>query len=361
MFKVLILLFISILSISRADEKFMSIKELSNLSKNIEFSNYVSINGGKMETKQSSKAVYFTRLDYYTIKTSLTTPSKDLVNFNKTFLKSWLKARYSSERDYNSDNVIYYIAGSQLDTFYEEINLVEDGKIYNFLIQKPVAEKIRKEKLVGKAVELEVAFLGFINSSSLNNNSNYFLITNCKLATNSVKKEQTTTTALTKEYSSAKNDIKNGNYDVAVRRLRDILAKVPNSIETRKELCNALYLKYLKNTSKTGAVDAINCYESVVKMADKPDVHYALAFLYNQEEGIELKKRQTEILKNLNLVIDLLSKNSYLNNDEKIMYYNSLYLRGIFKLSINDKSGIDDLIVVQQERPDLVNADLFTK
>ena len=172
MFKVLVLLFISILGTSKADEKFMSIKELNNLSKNIEFSSYVSINGGKMETKQSSKAVYFTRLDYYTIKTSLTTPSKDLVNLNKTFLKSWLKARYSNERDYNSDNVIYYMAGSQLDTFYEEINLFEDGKIYNFLIQKPVAEKIRKEKLVGKTVELEVAFLGFINSSSLNNNSN---------------------------------------------------------------------------------------------------------------------------------------------------------------------------------------------
>lgn len=349
---ILFMIFINFFITVNAKE-FAKIKDLmDSVDNSFHYFNYIDIPNGKIKTNIEYETIFFTNPETYNVNVKSTFEPKTLSQKHKDFLKHWIKVKSYKNLQNNEFSSTYYIFSNQLELFYEELNITEDGKLYTFLIQKTVSDKFKTNKIKNKNINISIEFLGFHSKTK----DNYFIITDYNdLGSNTKNLSEN-------EYLQAKAAIKNNQLDFASAKITSFLGKNKNNLDAKKDLCLILYLKYLKFPSKTAADIAIKCYDLLQQHYQNAEIYYSLAFLYYQETGIKESDRKTNILLNLNKAILLLeNKKNSLTEDEKIIYYNSLYLRGTFRLSIGDKSGIDDLSLVQNERSDLININLFTK
>ena len=350
----LLLLFINVIKVNAID--YITLKEMNELNKNVVYSNYVAISNGKIKNVSTAESVYFTRMTSYLVKTRITNVATKIKNSNKDFLSKWLEAKYEADINVSNSltlNLIY----AQDELFFGEITLYEDGRTYNSLIQRDVLDKIQNKKLLNKDLVFEIAYLGFTNGLATTKATNYFLVTN---VFEKITDLNNSAVIIDGKYSNAKKAIENERYEYATQKLKEYITQNPNDLEAKKDLCLTQYLKYLKAPTKTSAESSIRCYETIKRIYDKAEIYYSIASIYNQEKSFDINLKRTEMLKNLNKAIEMLQEKKNLLAEEKVILYNSLYLRGKLKLSFNDKSGIEDLSVVEVERPDLVNMSFYT-
>ena len=350
----LLFLFINVIKVNAID--YITLKEMNELNKNVVYSNYVAINNGKIKNIPTAESVYFTRMSSYLVKTRITNVATKIKNSNRDFLAKWLEAKYEADMNI-SNSLTFNLIYSQDELFFGEITLYEDGKTYNSLIQRNVLDKIQQQKLLNKDLVFEIAYLGFTNGLATTRATNYFLVTNVFEKATDLNNS---TVIIDSKYSDAKKAIENERYEYATQKLKEYITQNPNDLEAKKDLCLTQYLKYLKTPTRTSAESSIRCYESIKIIYDKAEIYYSIASIYNQEKSFDANLKRTEMLKNLNKAVDMLQEKPNLSAEEKVVLYNSLYLRGKLKLSFNDKSGLDDLSTVERERPDLVNMSFYT-
>jgi hypothetical protein len=346
--------FIISFSLFANDNSLISLKDLGKINKGLEYDRLLNIKDGKIELEQLPKRIFlFSNEKYYT-NIQYSAQVKEIGDKNKRFLESWLNAKYSTDNSLkNGDiNTNVVLLNNQTKLFYKEILISDNGKLYNFIIQKPLADKMQKELTLNTKIQIEFIFLG----KNITSNDDFFIITNFSknnLATKTVVTEN--------DYITAKKMIEGEKYDAALLKLNSFLTKYPNHLEAKKDVCLTNYLKSLKTIKTTRSnIEFIRCYENLARMYDNEGVYYTLASLYYSDNVIKLTDRQNNIIKYTDKAINLL-KDKQSNENSKIIYYNALYLRGLTKIEMNNKDGLIDLQVVQDARPDLVNIDLFIK
>jgi hypothetical protein len=329
------------------DVEVVNIKDIQNLKKNIDYTYYTTINGGKIKNNQVNGNVFFTEnSENFIIEAKYTGDIRVLSQKNKDFLKEWLLAKYDNMN--NTDrSLMLNLQEYQFNMFFREIYMIYNGGGQRFIIQKAVADKLQKENIKSATLRFNVTLLGFLNS-----NDDYFLITGYSkdVATQNVSKN---------DYVLAKNALIEEKYDYAYTKIQNYLKVYPNNLEAKKDLCVIDFVRFQKFSDDKTLTKAIDCFENTLIMYKKPEINYMLALLYYKNTLIDNKVKLTKVLSNLNAVVNSLSGRKNLTFDENLVYYNSLYLRGTMKLEYNDKSGLDDLSIVERERPDLVNLNIF--
>jgi hypothetical protein len=261
----------------------------------------------------------------------------------------WLQAKYEDNNSI-SKSLMLHIQENQLGLFYREIYMAYNGGAQRFIIQKALADKLEKEPNIKNAVlRFRVVLLGF-----LNNNDDYFLITG-------YDKNATPQNLAKNDYTLIKNAIIDERYDYATTKLQSFLKNHPDSLEARKDICLIEFAKYQKFLDNNTLLKAIECLEGVNLLYKKPEINYMLGLLYYQHPLLESAIKINKSLTNLDQAIEQLDKVRSLTLDDNITRYNSLYLRGAIRLEHGDRRGLDDLSLVEIERPDLVNLDVFEK
>jgi hypothetical protein len=339
------LFFVSVKAFS-SEVTVVNLKDIKNLKKDTDYTYYITINAGKIKNNHVSGNVFFTEnSENFVIEAKYTTEPRKLSQKNKDFLREWLLAKYEN-RNNTDKSLMLSMQGYQFDLFYREIYLIYNGGGQRFIIQKTLADKLIKEPK-NSTFQFNVALLGF-----LNNTDDYFLITG-------YTKNTTRLNVSKNDYIIAKNAIIEERYDYAYSKLQNYLKVYPNNLEARKDLCVVEFAKYQKFLDKNSINTATACFENLMLMYKKPEMHYMLALLYYQNPTMDEKVKLTKTLSNLNEAVGGLGGKNNLTLDESIVYYNSLYLRGVIKLKYGDKRGLDDLSIVERERPDMVNLNVF--
>jgi hypothetical protein len=332
--------------ISSSEVTIVNLKDIKNLKKDTDYTYYITINEGKIRNSHVGGNVFFTEnSENFVIEAKYTTEPRKLSQKNKDFLQEWLLAKYEN-RNNTDKSLMLSLQEYQFDLFYREIYLIYNGGGQRFIIQRTLADKLEKE-LKNTTLQFNVTLLGF-----LNNTDDYFLITG-------YTKNAINLNVAKNDYIIAKNAIIEEKYDYAYSKIKNYLRVYPNNLEARKDLCVIEFAKYQKFLDKNSISTAIACFENIILIYKKPEMYYMLALLYYQNPAMEEKVKLTKTLSNLNEAISGLSGKNNLTLDESIVYYNSLYMRGVIKLKYGDKRGLDDLSIVERERPDMVNLNIF--
>jgi hypothetical protein len=354
--KIVTLLMLVILSLQKASASsgadntdIVNIRDIQNIKKNIDYTHYTNINGGKVKNTQTSENVFFTEnSEKFIIEAKYTGDIRKLSSKNKDFLKEWLLAKYDNKNNVDR-SLMLGLQEYQFDLFYKEIYMVYNGGGQRFIIQKAVADKLQKENIKNASLKFNVTLLGFLNK-----NDDYFLITG-------YSKDAVPQNISKNDYILAKNAILDERYDYAYTKIQNYLKLYPNNLDAKKDLCVIDFVRFQKFLDNKVLIKAIECFENMSVMYKKSEINYMLALLYYKNTLIDDKVRLTKVLSNLNDAINLIGNRSNLTLDENLVYYNALYLRGIMKLEYGDNSGLNDLSIVERERPDLVDLNTFEK
>lgn len=330
----------------------LSLKDIEKINKNLKYDNLITIKDGKVQVDQNPTRIFLFSKEKYYSNITYSNQLRDVGIKSETFYERWIKARYYNNNNSlrsGSDSTNIILVVNQINLFYRELVISDEGKLYYFLVPVPLAKKMEKELKKSEKIQIEFLHLG----RDISNGDNFFVITN--FSKTNVKKE----IVAESDFIRAKELIRSNQYDAATAKLNTFLKKYPNHLDARKELCNAKYLKSLKlNDSSRSNSDLITCYEDLTKFYENETVYYMLASLYYSNKTIKTLDRQKKILEYTSKAIELIRKSG---NGERIIYYNCLYLRGITKLNMNNDEGLEDLKTVQDERPDLVNLDSYSQ
>lgn len=331
----------------------LSLQDIEKINKNLKYDRLNIIKDGKVEIEQIPERIFLFSKERYYSNVTYSGQIRKVSSKNESFFERWMRAKYMNENSLRSGNVDTNIVliNNQIDFFYKELLVYEGGKLYNFIIQIPLAQKMEKELTKGNKIQIEFINIG----KDVSNGDNFFVITN--FSRDNLKKE------VTKEndFLNAKRMIRDNQYDAAIAKLNTFLKKYPNHMEARKEICGAKYLKSIRgNNANKMNVELIKCYEDVAKFYENETVFYMLAMLYYNNTTFKLTERQKNVLLYANKAISILN-NKGISESLKIIYYNSIYLRGMVKVAMNNTDGYSDLKIVQDERPDLVTLDLYLK
>ena len=335
-----------------ASDNVIALKDLDNLNKTIKFDRLIDIYNGKVEVNQDPQRIYlFSNEKYYT-NIVYSDQFRSLSNRNRDFFEKWFVAKYLTGNSLESSNLDTKMAliKNQIDLFYKELMIIENGKIYNFIVQEQVAAKMKKELTKNDKIQLELTYIGKNESSD----NNFFIIVN--YSKGEVVKS-TVSNVKESDYIVAKRLIGTGQYDAALLRLNNFLKNNPNNLEARKDVCLVKYLSSSKLYNKNYS-SVISCYEDLSKVYQSGEVYYTLATLYYTDSSIS--NRFNKIYTYSKLAVENLKKEGKDSGSNQVLYCNSLYLLGISKLVLKDNDGMMDIEHAQNKCPELVNISLFS-
>lgn len=331
-----------------------AIKDLDKILKQEKYNRLVDIEGGKIEVNQIPEQVYlFSNSKYYTVITFSVSQVRNLTRRSKKFMEKWSKAKYSSDKnnDKRAKSKIL-LTNNQIDMFYKEISIVEEGKLYNFIIQVPILEKMKSVIQTNEKVQVELMYLG----KNYDGNNNFFMITDFSLTSFDAKK-----TVKENDFVVGKKLISSGQYAAAIQKLELFIKKFPDHFEAKKNFCLAKYLNSIKNNNIQKNTDEIlSCYEGLLKMHRNSEIYYTIASLY-YTSSMQDKNKYAKVLEYSDKAVDLLesSEDKYANGNMAI-YCRSVYLRGLSKIYFKDNDGMMDIENVQNRCPELISVNIFS-
>lgn len=342
----LLLLFYIFFTTSVFANNIIDLKDLDKTLKQEKYNKLVNINEGKIEVDQHPDMIYnFSTKKYYTVITYNDTQVRNLTDRSKKFLKKWLKAKYIGDNVNGIDTQMALI-NKQINMFYKEMVVVENGKLYNFIVQTPVLTKLNKIAKNNTKIQLELMYLG----KNYTSNNNFFIITDfLGIAQN----KQNTTAIKENDFIVAKSMISSEQYSAAIQKLNNFLKQNPNHLEAQKSVCIAKYLGSLKLNNQKYLTEAINCYENLIKIFESSEIYYTLASMYYSNTSIGDKEKFDNVLKYSNKAVQMF-KTSHNTGSDALIYCGSVYLRGLAKLYFKDNDGLMDIENVQNRCPEMI-------
>lgn len=324
----------------------IDLKDLDKVLKQEKYNKLVNINEGKIEVDQHPEMIYnFSAKKYYTSITYNDTQIRNLTDRSKKFLKRWLKAKYIGDNVSGIDTQMVLI-NNQIDMFYKEMVVVENGKLYNFIIQKPVLVKLNKIAKNNIKIQLELIYLG----KNYTSNNNFFVITDFLSMT---QNKQNTNTIKENDFIVAKSMINSEQYAAAIQKLNIFLKQNPNHLEAQKSICIAKYLGSLKLNNSKYLTDAIKCYEDLTKIFENSEIYYTLASMYYSNNTVGEKEKFSNVLKYSDKAVKMFAT-SHNDGSTKLIYCGSVYLRGLAKIYFKDNDGLMDIENVQNKCPEMI-------
>ena len=80
------------------------------------------------------------------------------------------------------------------------------------------------------------------------------------------------------------------------------------------------------------------------------ELYYGIAKLYYDSKDMDIKIKSRNMIRYLDKAIYLVQ-----DSNDKQSFYNALYMRGVAKIRLKDKSAIYDFERINRERPDLLS------
>ena len=328
----------------------VNLKDLDKVLKQEKYNKLININEGKAEIDQVPEMVYMFSTDrYYTTITYNNTQTRPLTDRSKKFLRKWLDAKYIKDNFSNSTDTQITLINNQINMFYKEINIVDNGKLYNFIIQTPILAKLEKAVQKNSQIQIELLYSG----KNYTSGNNFFMITDfstTKFNNDKIIKENA--------LISAKRMMKNEQYVAALQKLDMFLKQHPNHLEARKNLCLAKYLNSSKLNNPKYTEDAIKCYEDLSKIYESSEVYYTLASIYYTSNMVNQKEKYSKVLQYADRAVRLF-KTSHNEGSEKLIYCSSVYLRGMAKIYFKDNDSMMDIENVQNRCPEMISVNIF--
>lgn len=350
MTKLLLLLYLCFTTNVFAND-IIDLKDLDKTLKQEKYNKLVNINEGKIEVDQHPDIIYnFSTNKYYTVITYNDTQVRNLTDRSKKFLKKWLKAKYVGENVKGVDTQMTLI-NNQIGMFYKEMVIVENGKLYNFIVQTPILTKLNKIAKNNVKIQLELMYLG----KNYISGNNFFVITDFL---NIAQNKSNTTTIKENDFIVAKSMISNEQYSAAIQKLNNFLKQNPNHLEARKNICIAKYLSSLKLNNPKYLTEAINCYEDLIETFESSEIYYTLASMYYSNSLISDKEKFNNVLKYSNKAVQMF-KTSHNTGSDSLIYCGSVYLRGLAKIYFKDNDGLMDIENVQNKCPEMIGVNVF--
>ena len=147
-----------------------------------------------------------------------------------------------------------------------------------------------------------------------------------------------------------KNDILNGKYDKAKGNIEMLLKQYPNNMDLKLSLC--LIYKETNFYAKS-----IACYSDLIKQdSQNYDAYYGLASALYKDPSKVLKDKARTIMTNATKALDIIEGMPDNNSGSlALIKYKSYFLRAMAKISLGDKSAINDLEKINQEQPVIIS------
>ncbi len=354
------LIFFSITN-SFAEENiaYIELKDINKLSNKDNIIRVIRANDAllKLRTDNIEKIFFYPAKRFITKAIYTGVYNQKIGHNNSKFLEDWIESKYLDNKEINTEDdftntTLTSLNTQQFNLFYDEVVLINNGKRFNCLIQKDASNKLRNEKS-----NVEYLFDFITLGYDRNNNESYILITNYEIANN--KKQFKDYEVVETDYINARKAVENRQYDYALTKISILMSKYPENVEYKQDYCNILLTKSFNTGVKTSE-SIINCYNDILKNYNSPEVNYILATIYYGDDKMLNSIKNKLVIKHTTDAIDTLNtKTSKLSPREAEVYHNSLYLRGMSKINLNDSSGYNDLKLLQKERPDLIFNGIF--
>lgn len=270
---------------------------------------------------------------------------RDIDIYQKPFLLDWFKIS-NSKKEYKSDDTAESIlADENFKLFFSSTMYSTRGRAYFITTQRAISDTMKKNVKNGELIKLYMLNLGQYSSDIP-----VFLVIGYE-KTAKISQAIQDKMYFQQYFPVLRNDIFNKRYDKAKGSIELLLKKYPDNMELRLNLC----LIY----NQTNFFEkSINCYKQVLKENNRNyDAYYGLAMaIYNSSKKKNNADKMQEVIKYATKSYEIINSLTLQPTGSLAMiYYNSLYLRAMAKLSLNDKTAIDDLIKINKKQPTLVS------
>lgn len=246
-------------------------------------------------------------------------------------LTEWNKIK-DSQNNINSSNEMFIsseklLITKQIDLLYQEMIVINNGRRLYVLVPINLVEKLKNEFQKNQIINVELLLLSYSEIED-----NYLLLLNDININKVNNNNEKIVNDLDKNFILANNALKEERFDYSISKYKELIVQYPQQIKYKKDICNALFMKLLKFNSKTHK-EVITCYKDILKVEESADIYYYLALLYYNNTGLADAIKYKYIVDYATKVINLLNTKatSKLSYNEKEIYYNSFYLRGIAK------------------------------
>lgn len=304
-------------------------------------------NNKKINLKSSSVLTYLEPAEKYITFLEYRGSDRDIDIYQKPFLLDWFKISNSTTEYTNDDTAESILADENFKLFFTSTMYSTRGRAYFLTTQRAISSDMKKKVKNGELIKLYLLNLG-----QYSDDMPVFLVIGYE-KTAKISQAIQDKMYFRQYFPVLKNDIFNRRYDKAKGSIELLLKKYPDNIELKLNLC----LIYNQTNFFQKSID---CYKSIINQGIRNhDAYYGLAMaIYNSSKNW---KNNTDKLKD---VINYASKSITIINSLTsrpagslaMIYYNSLYLRAMAKISLGDKTAIDDLIKINEKQPTLVSS-----
>lgn len=308
-------------------------------------------NEKKISVGNSGFTTYLEKTKKYITFLEYRGASRRIDTYQKPFLLDWFKIANNAREFTLDDSAESILADENFGLFFTSTMYSTRGKTYFITTQKAVNDSMEKNLKLGEKIKVYMLNLG-----QFSNNIPVFIITG-------YEKAPTISQAVQDEiyfrqyFPVLKEDIFNRRYDKAKGNIEMLLKKYPNNIDLRLNLCLIF--------NQTNFFDkSISCYKDVLKIDPKNyDAYYGISTAYYNSASSNQKSTATLIIENTTKAIDIIeSLTAKPIGSLAMIKFNCYYLRAMAKITLNDKSAINDLEEVNKNHPTLVSSqaiDLF--
>ncbi len=219
-----------------------------------------------------------------------------------------------------------------------------EGKTFYVISQKALGNIIRQDIKNGEKIKIY-----FWNLGQYQNNDPVLVIVGYEKSS-SFSREVEENISLAQHFSFLKNDIENRKYDKAKGNVEMLIKKYPNNTDLKTALC--LIYKETNFFEKS-----ISCYRDLIqKTPDDLNLYYGISSAYYNSSPDDLKSDAKEIINYSTKALDLIPQYEGRNQGSiDLIKYKTLFIRAMAKISIGDKSAIDDLNLINREQPIIVS------
>lgn len=316
---------------------------------NVRKKNIVSgaYNNKKIDLRSSSALTYLEPAEKYITFLEYRGADRDIDVYQKPFLLDWFKISNSTTEYTNDDTAESILADENFKIFFTSTMYSTRGRAYFLTTQRAISDNMKKRVKNGELIKLYLLNLGQYSSDMP-----VFLVIGYE-KTAKISQAIQDKMYFQQYFPVLKNDIFNRRYDKAKGNIELLLKKYPKNMELRLNLCLIYNQTNFFNKS-------INCYKEILKENDRNyDAYYGLAAsIYDSSKKSKnnIDKMREVITYSTRSIEIINSMTNYPRSSLAMIYYNSLYLRAMAKISLGDKTAIDDLIKINEKQPTLVSS-----
>jgi hypothetical protein len=262
---------------------------------------------------------------------------------SKSFLNEWFKLANFSNNSIDNNS---YLPNQNFNLYFVLSSFSVAGRNYNFIVQKTISNLLKNSVKNGELIKVYL-----LNIGENEFEEPIFILLSFEKVKEALKIVKNKTN-LEDSLKKIEADILAEKFDKAKGNLEILLKTYPNNIALKLNLCSAF--NGLKNY-----INSISCYNEILKKEpENYEALYGISLAIYNSSNVELKNNAKQIIDFTSVVIKEIEKISQKSARITMLNINSHYLRAMAKISLNNKSAINDLEFIAEEQPEIIGSDI---